>query len=67
MGVKYIVFDMAVVKLGSGEGFEGLLRRFNRQVQQDRILAEFRRRKYFEKPSEEKKKKAAAKRRKSSR
>jgi small subunit ribosomal protein S21 len=67
MGVKYIVSDMADVKLGSGEGFEGLLRRFNRQVQQDRILAELRRRKYFEKPSEEKKKKAAAKRRKSAR
>jgi small subunit ribosomal protein S21 len=58
---------MADVKLSSGESFEGLLRRFNRQVQQDRILAEVRRRKYYEKPSEEKKKKAAAKRRKSSR
>jgi small subunit ribosomal protein S21 len=53
------------VKLGSGESFEALLRRFNRQVQQDRILAEVRRRKHFEKPSEERRKKAAAKRRKS--
>ena len=58
---------MADVKLGSGESFEALLRRFNRQVQQDRILAEVRRRKHFEKPSEEKRKKAAVKRRKSSR
>jgi small subunit ribosomal protein S21 len=58
-------FDMADVKLGSGESFEGLLRRFNRQVQQDRILAEVRRRKHFEKPSEERRKKAASKRRKS--
>ena len=58
-------FDMADVKLGSGESFEGLLRRFNRQVQQDRILAEVRRRRHFEKPSEEKRKKTAAKRRKS--
>jgi len=66
MRVEYIVFDMADVKLSSGESFEALLRRFNRQVQQDRILAEVRRRKYYEKPSEEKKK-AAAKRRKSSR
>jgi len=41
---------MADVKLGSGESFEALLRRFNRQVQQDRILAEVRRRKHFEKP-----------------
>jgi small subunit ribosomal protein S21 len=65
VGVKCIVFDMADVKLGSGESFEALLRRFNRQVQQDRILAEVRRRKHFEKPSEERRKKAAAKRRKS--
>jgi small subunit ribosomal protein S21 len=57
--------DMADVKLGSGESFEALLRRFNRQVQQDRILAEVRRRKHFEKPSEERRKKAAVKRRKS--
>jgi len=58
---------MADVKLGSGEGFEALLRRFNRQVQQDRILAEVRRRRHYEKPSVERKKKAAAKKRKSSR
>jgi small subunit ribosomal protein S21 len=57
--------DMADVKLNSGESFEALLRRFNRQVQQDRILAEVRRRKHFEKPSEERRRKAAAKRRKS--
>jgi small subunit ribosomal protein S21 len=64
---KIHCFDMADVKLGSGESFEALLRRFNRQVQQDRILAEVRRRKHYEKPSEERRKKAAAKRRKSSR
>jgi len=58
---------MADVKLGSGESFESLLRRFNRLVQEDRILAEVRRRKFYEKPSEERKKKEAAKRRKSSR
>mgnify|MGYP003681953740 FL=1 len=62
-----LILNMAHVKLGSGESFESLLRRFNRQVQQDRILAEVRRRKYYEKPSEERKKKAAAKRRKSAR
>jgi len=56
---------MADVRLNAGESFEALLRRFNRQVQQDRILAEVRRRKYFEKPSEERRRKAAAKRRKS--
>jgi small subunit ribosomal protein S21 len=64
---KIHCFDMADVKIGSGESFESLLRRFNRQVQQDRILAEVRRRKHFEKPSEERRKKAAVKRRKSSR
>jgi len=58
---------MADVRLGSGESFEALLRRFNRQVQQDRILAEVRRRKHFQKPSDERRKKAAVKRRKSTR
>jgi small subunit ribosomal protein S21 len=58
-------FDMADVRIGSGESFEGLLRRFNRQVQQDRILAEVRRRRHFEKPSEVRRKKTAAKKRKS--
>jgi small subunit ribosomal protein S21 len=58
---------MADVKLGSGESFESLLRRFNRQVQHDNILAEVRRRRFYEKPSEERKKKEAIKRRKSSR
>jgi small subunit ribosomal protein S21 len=58
---------MADVRLGSGESFESLLRRFNRQVQHDNTLAEFRRRRFYEKPSEERKKKEAMKRQKSSR
>jgi len=58
---------MAEVKLGSGESFESLLRRFNKRVQQDRILAEVRRRKYYEKPSEVNKRKEAVKKRKSTR
>ena len=58
---------MADVRLGSGESFEALLRRFNRQVQQGRILAEVRRRRHYLKPSEQRRKKAAAKKRKSSR
>jgi len=33
------------------ESFESLLRRFNKRVQQDRILGEVRRREYYEKPS----------------
>ena len=58
---------MASVRLGSGESFESLLRRFGKQVQQDRILAEVRRRKFYEKPSEERKRKEAVKKRKSHR
>jgi len=58
---------MADVRLGSGESFESLLRRFNRQVQHDNILVEVRRRRFYEKPSEERKKKEAIKRQKSSR
>ncbi|MBA7505678.1 30S ribosomal protein S21 [subsurface metagenome] len=57
---------MADVRLGSGESFESLLRRFNRQVQHDNILAEFRHRRFYEKPSEERKRKEAIKRQKSS-
>jgi len=56
---------MANVKLDSGESFESLLRRFNKQVQGDRILAEVRRRRFYQKPSEERKRKEAMKRRKS--
>jgi len=55
------------VKLEERESFESLLRRFNRKVQQDGILAEIRRRDHYEKPSITRKKKEAAKRRKSSR
>ena len=58
---------MADVRLGSGGSFESLLRRFNRQVQHNNILAEVRRRRFYEKPSEERKRKEAMKRRKSSR
>lgn len=58
---------MAEVKLAEQESFESLLRRFNRKVQQDGILAEIRRRDHYEKPSITRKKKDAAKRRKSSR
>ena len=57
---------MANVRLDTGEGFESLLRRFNKQVQGDRILAEVRRRRFYEKPSEARKRKEAMKRRKSS-
>ena len=56
---------MSEVVVGDNETFESALRRFNKRVQQDGILAEARRREHFEKPSVKRKKKEAAKRRKS--
>ena len=51
----------------SNENFESLLKRFNKSVQQRGILADLRRREYYEKPSIKRKRKGAAKRRKSAR
>ena len=56
---------MANVMADDKESFESLLKRFNKRVQQAGILAEMRRREYFEKPSIKRKRKVAAKRRKS--
>jgi small subunit ribosomal protein S21 len=53
------------VVVGDSEPFESALRRFNKKVQQDGVLAEARRREHFEKPSVKRKKKEATKRRKS--
>ncbi|MGQ9674222.1 MAG: 30S ribosomal protein S21 [Chloroflexota bacterium] len=58
---------MTEVIVGENETFESALKRFNKKVQQDGILAEARRREHYEKPSVKRKKKEAAKRRKSSR
>jgi len=55
---------MANVRLGSSESFESMLRK---QGEQDRILAEVRRRRFYEKPSVVRKKKEAVKKRKSAR
>ena len=52
---------------GDNESFESLLKRFNKRVQQDGVLAEMRHREFFEKPSMKRKRKEAAKQRKSSR
>ncbi len=54
---------MSEVIAGREESFDNLLKRFNKKVQQDGILAELRRREHFEKPSVKKKRKRAAKRR----
>jgi len=55
------------VRLGEGESFESLLRRFTRKVQQEGIISEVRRRGFYEKPSIKRKRKEATKRRKSNR
>ncbi|MHB8596573.1 MAG: 30S ribosomal protein S21 [Ktedonobacteraceae bacterium] len=55
---------MSEVKIGENESFETALKRFNRKIQQDGILAEARRREHYEKPSIKRKRKAAARLRK---
>jgi small subunit ribosomal protein S21 len=55
------------INVREGESFEQALKRFNKQVQADRILSEIRRRRFFEKPSIIRKRKKAAKVRKSRR
>jgi small subunit ribosomal protein S21 len=58
---------LAEVTAGQDETFDSLLKRFNRKVQQDGILAELRRREHYEKPSVKRKRKKAAKKRGSAR
>lgn len=58
---------MANVVAEENESFESLLRRFNRRVQQEGVLSEVRRRKFYEKPSVKRKRKEATKKRKSTR
>ncbi len=58
---------MSEIKVGDHEAFETALKRFNRKIQQDGILAEARRREHFEKPSMKRKRKAAAHLRKAAR
>jgi small subunit ribosomal protein S21 len=55
------------VRVGENESFETALKRFNRKIQQEGILAEARRREHYEKPSVKRKRKEAARRRKTER
>jgi len=55
---------MSEVKISENESFETALKRFNRKIQQDGILAEARRREHYEKPSVKRKRKEATRRRK---
>ena len=58
---------MTFVNADDNESFDSLYRRFKHKVEQDRILSEIRRRRYFEQPSQLRKRKRAAKLRKSRR
>lgn len=58
---------MTQVVAEDGESLESLLRRFKKKVQNDRILSEVRRRRFYEPPSILRKRKRAAKLRKSRR
>lgn len=58
------VIELAEVKVSEHDSFETALKRFNRKIQQAGILAEARRREYYEKPSVKRKRKAAARQRK---
>ncbi|NRB70838.1 MAG: 30S ribosomal protein S21 [Xanthomonadales bacterium] len=51
---------MPNVKVRENEPFEYALRRFKRSCEKAGVLAETRRREYYEKPTQERKRKAAA-------
>jgi len=51
---------MPSVKVRNNEPFEYALRRFKRSCEKAGVLAETRRREYYEKPTQERKRKAAA-------
>jgi small subunit ribosomal protein S21 len=45
------------IEIREGESFEGAMRKFKRQIEQEGILREVRDRKHYQKPSERKRKK----------
>ena len=54
------VFYMPIVKLKENEPFDVALRRFKRSCEKAGVLAEVRRREFYEKPTSVRKRKAAA-------
>ncbi len=58
---------MSRIVVQEGEPFESALKRFKKKVQNDRVLSEVRRRRFYEKPSVIRKRKKATKLRKSRR
>ncbi len=55
-----------IITANEGEGFDSLLKRFNRKVQQDGVLSEARRREHYQKPVTRRARKAMARRRQAS-
>lgn len=53
---------MPRIEIREGESFEGAMRKFKRQIEQEGILREVRDRKHYQKPSERKRKKMREKR-----
>ncbi|HEY4544573.1 MAG TPA: 30S ribosomal protein S21 [Tissierellaceae bacterium] len=51
---------MSEIKIGKNESLDDALRRFKRQCSRSGVVAEARKREYYEKPSEVKKKKLEA-------
>ena len=51
---------MAEIRVGKNESLETALKRFKRSCARDGVIAEVRRREYYEKPSVKRKKKAEA-------
>jgi small subunit ribosomal protein S21 len=54
--------QLTEVIIGDGESFEAALRRFNKKIQQAGILAEARRREFYERPAAKRKRKEAKRR-----
>ncbi|MCS7084369.1 MAG: 30S ribosomal protein S21 [Aquificaceae bacterium] len=53
---------MTLIEVSEGESFEKALKRFKRAVEKEGIIAEVKRRQFYEKPSEKKKRKERASR-----
>ena len=60
IGSKFTGVSMPNVKVRENEPFEFALRRFKRTCEKAGILAETRKREFYEKPTQERKRKAAA-------
>ena len=59
---RVTILELSEVIIGEGESFEAALRRFNKKIQQAGILAEARRREFYERPAARRKRKEAKRR-----